>query len=49
MKIRENGFELWADVVTRMWIVTDTLVKVRDDNGSFVPDPLCPFAFQAAA
>ena len=24
----EDGFELWADVVTKGWIVTDTLIKV---------------------
>lgn len=35
----EDGFELWADVVTKMWIVTDTLVKVEDENGFVV----CPY------
>lgn len=35
----EDGFELWADVVTKVWIVTDTLVKIKNENGFFV----CPY------
>lgn len=35
----EDGFELWADVVTKGWIVTDTLVKITREDGSIV----CPY------
>ena len=35
----EDGFELWADVVTKGWIVTDTLIKVTNENGFIV----CPY------
>ena len=35
----EDGFELWADVVTKGWIVTDFLVKVKRQDGSIV----CPY------
>lgn len=35
----EDGFELWSDVVTKGWIVTDTLVKVEKENGTIV----CPY------
>lgn len=35
----EDGFELWADVVTKGWIVTDSLVKIKRDNGDIV----CPY------
>ena len=35
----EDGFELWADVVTKGWIVTDTLIKVKNGNGFMV----CPY------
>lgn len=35
----EDGFELWSDVVTKGWIVTDSLVKVQRDNGTIV----CPY------
>ncbi|MBO5209921.1 MAG: hypothetical protein J6B68_11375 [Lachnospiraceae bacterium] len=35
----EDGFELWSDVVTKGWIVTDSLVKVTRENGSIV----CPY------
>ena len=35
----EDGFELWADVVTKGWIVTDTLIKVKNEKGSIV----CPY------
>lgn len=35
----EDGFERWADVVTRGWIVTDFLIKIPRDDGSIV----CPY------
>lgn len=35
----EDGFELWADVVTKGWIVTDFLVKLKREDGSIV----CPY------
>ncbi len=35
----EDGFELWADVVTKEWIVTDMTVKITRDNGMIV----CPY------
>lgn len=35
----EDGFELWVDVVTKGWIVTDTLIKITKDNGAIV----CPY------
>lgn len=35
----EDGFEPWSDVVTKGWIVTDTLVKIKRDNGTIV----CPY------
>lgn len=35
----EDGFELWADVVTSGWIVTDYLVKITRKDGSIV----CPY------
>ena len=35
----EDGFELWADVVTQGWIVTDFLVKITKENGDIV----CPY------
>ena len=35
----EDGFELWSDVVTRGWIVTDSLVKIKREDGSIV----CPY------
>ena len=35
----EDGFELWADVVTKEWIVADTLVKVTRDSGMI----MCPY------
>lgn len=35
----EDGFEFWADVVTREWIVTDFLVKVTREDGSI----MCPY------
>lgn len=35
----EDGFELWADVVTKGWIVTDFLVKIEREDGTIV----CPY------
>lgn len=35
----EDGFEVWSDVVTTGWIVTEALVKVERENGSIV----CPY------
>lgn len=35
----EDGFELFADVVTEGWIVTDTLIKITREDGSIV----CPY------
>lgn len=35
----EDGFELFADVVTEGWIVTDTLIKITRKDGSIV----CPY------
>ncbi len=35
----EDGFELMADVITKGWIVTDSLIQVKRDNGSIV----CPY------
>ena len=35
----EDGFEPFADVVTKGWIVTDFLVKIERDNGDIV----CPY------
>jgi hypothetical protein len=35
----EDGVELWADVITKGWIVTDTLVKITRPDGSVV----CPY------
>lgn len=35
----EDGFELWTDVVTQGWIVTDFLVKIRQEDGTIV----CPY------
>lgn len=35
----EDGFELWSDVVTKGWIVTDTLIKVKNEKGFFT----CPY------
>lgn len=35
----EDGFERWSDVVTKGWIVTDSLVKIKRDNGQYV----CPY------
>lgn len=38
-KEMEDGFELWVDVVTKEWIVADTIVKVTRDDGAIV----CPY------
>lgn len=35
----EDGFELWSDVVTAGWIVTDFLVKITREDGKIV----CPY------
>ena len=35
----EDGEELWADVVTKGWIVTDFLIKWKREDGSIV----CPY------
>ncbi len=35
----EDGFEPLSDVITKGWIVTDALVKVKRDNGTIV----CPY------
>lgn len=35
----EDGYELWSEVVTKVWIVTDRLVKVKREDGSIY----CPF------
>lgn len=35
----EDGFELWSDVVTKGWIVTDALVKIQHEDGRIV----CPY------
>lgn len=35
----EDGFELWSDVVTKGWIVTDFLVKITRPDGTI----WCPY------
>ena len=35
----EDGFELWSDVVTKGWIVLDSLIKIEKENGQIV----CPY------
>lgn len=35
----EDGFELWSEVVTKVWIVTDRLIKITRPDGSIY----CPF------
>ncbi|MBQ0028483.1 MAG: hypothetical protein KBS96_07765 [Lachnospiraceae bacterium] len=35
----EDGTELFSDVVTKGWIVTDRLVKITKENGAVV----CPY------
>lgn len=38
-KNMEDGFELWSNVITKGWVVTDNLVRITRDNGTVV----CPF------
>ncbi|MDD3206518.1 MAG: hypothetical protein PHS74_12415 [Lachnospiraceae bacterium] len=38
-KNMEDGFELWTDVVTKGWIVTDFLVKITRPDGTI----WCPY------
>lgn len=35
----EDGYELWSDVVTKGWIVTDFLLKVTNEKGEIE----CPY------
>ncbi len=35
----EDGFELFSDVVTKGWFVTDNLIEVKRENGDIV----CPY------
>lgn len=35
----EDGLELWSEVVTKGWIVTDFLVKLEKEDGSI----MCPY------
>ena len=35
----EDGFELLSDVITKGWIVTDFLVKIKREDGAIV----CPY------
>lgn len=35
----EDGFALWAEILTQSWINTSTLVKVQRENGTIV----CPY------
>lgn len=35
----EDGHELFSDVVTKGWIVTDNLIQEKDDKGNLV----CPY------
>ena len=35
----EDGCELWSDVVTKGWIVTDFLIKIEREDGQIV----CPY------
>lgn len=37
----EDGYELWSDIVTKIWIVTDSLIKVTRPDGSIV----CPYIY----
>ncbi|MBQ5484638.1 MAG: hypothetical protein IIT72_04045 [Lachnospiraceae bacterium] len=32
----EDGFELYADVITKSWIVTDNLIKITRPDGRIV-------------
>ena len=38
-KKMEDGVELFSDVITKGWIITDNLVKITRDDGSVV----CPY------
>jgi hypothetical protein len=38
----EDGFELLSDVVTKGWIVTESLVQVTKENGAV----MCPYIKQ---
>lgn len=35
----EDGYELWADVITKGWIVTDSLLKVKNEKNEIE----CPY------
>ena len=35
----EDGFELWSDILTKIWIVTYSMIKVTKEDGSIV----CPY------
>lgn len=35
----EDGFEPWADVITKQWIVKDSLIKVEREDGTI----MCPY------
>lgn len=35
----EDGFEPMTDVITKGWIITDSLIQIKKDNGSIV----CPY------
>ncbi len=35
----EDGVELWSEVVTKEWIVTDFLIKMKREDGTIV----CPY------
>lgn len=35
----EDGYELWADVITKAWIVTDSIIKITQPDGKIV----CPY------
>ncbi len=35
----EDGFELFSDVVTKGWIVTDSLIQIKNEKGN----PVCPY------
>ena len=32
----EDGFELFSEIVTREWIVTDSLIRIKRDDGYVV-------------
>ena len=32
----EDGFELFSEIVTREWIVTDTLIRIKREDGYVV-------------